>query len=166
MIAQIFHQLRGSIADRQRHRLVACGAHQRQGGIDAQVGTVALRRGGQIDSRLGQRDSPFGPSYLHHRVEGGIGQQQRIGIRQTDIFRGTNHQSSGNKLRVFPTLDHAGEPIEGSIRIRTANALDEGRDDIIVHLAVFIVGQGILLQSLHHHLIGNNDFIRRFGFYG
>ena len=162
MIAQLFHQFCRCITDRQRHRLVASAPHERKGCVHTQIGTVALRRGGQIDRCLCQWDATFGPAYLHHGVEGGIGQQQGVGIGQADILSGTDHQTAGDELRVFPTLYHACQPVERRVGVGTADALDEGRDDIIVHLPVLIVGQRILLQPIHHQLIGDNDFIRYF----
>ena len=43
VIAQFLHQLRRRVADGQWHRLITGLTHQRQGGIDTQIGTVALR---------------------------------------------------------------------------------------------------------------------------
>lgn len=97
-----------------------------------------------------------GPSYFHHGIEGGIGQQQGVRIGQADILGGTDHHSAGNKLGVFPTLYHAGHPVEGGIGVAATDALDEGRYDIIVHLAVFVVGQRILLQTADNKFVGDD----------
>ena len=162
VIPQLLHQFCRRITDGQRHRLVACAPHEFKGSVHTEIGTVALRRGGQIDRRLCQWDAAFGPADLHHGVEGGIGQQQGVGIGQSDILCGTDHETAGDELRVFPTLDHACQPVERSVGVRAADALDEGRDDIIVHLPVLIVGQRILLQPIHHQFIGDSDFVRHF----
>ena len=43
VIAQFLHQLRGSVADGQWYRLITRLAHQREGCINTQIGTIALR---------------------------------------------------------------------------------------------------------------------------
>ena len=45
MIAQLCHQLGWRIADMERHRQIARLLDGCQGGIDAQIGTIALRTG-------------------------------------------------------------------------------------------------------------------------
>ena len=139
--------------------------NRRQGGPDAHIRRVALRRSSQIDRSLGQRDAPFRPAYLHHGIEGGIGQEQRVGIGQADVFCGADDESAGNELRVFPTLYHACHPVECCIGVAAANALDEGRDDVVMHLAVFVVGQRILLQACLDEFVGNNDGLCRLRLY-
>ena len=155
-VAQVLHQLRGSVAQMQGDRLIARLAHHGERLVNAQIGRVALRRGGQIDRGLCQGYAPFGPAYLHDRIEGGIGQQQRIGIGQTNVFGCRDDQPAGNELRVFPTLYHPCHPVECRIRIAAADALDKGRDNVVVHLPVFVVGQRILLQARHDQLVGNH----------
>ena len=155
-VAQLLHQAGGSIAQMQRHRQVARLLHLRERLGNAHVGRIALGRSGQIHRSFGQRNAPLGPANLHHRIKRSIGQQQRVGIGQTDVLRGTDDQSAGYELRVLPTLYHASHPVESSIRVASANALDEGRDDVVVHLAILVVSQRILLQTLLHKLVADD----------
>ena len=159
VITQVFHQLRGGIADGQRHGLVAGATDELEGGIDTEIGAVALGRGGQIDRCLGQGDAPLRPADLHHGIEGGVGEQKGIGICQADVLGSADDKSAGDELRVFPTLDHTCKPVEGGIGIGTPNALDEGGDDVVVHLALLVVGQGILLEALDNEGVGDDNFI-------
>ena len=126
VIAQILHQAGRRIADMQRHRQIARLLHGGDSIVDAQVGTVALRTGGKIHHCLGKGDSRFGPSYLHHRIKGGIRQQQGIGIRQSHILARTDYHSAGYELRIFTSLYHARHPIERRIGVAASDALDEG----------------------------------------
>ena len=159
MIAQVFHQFGRRIADMQRHRQITRLLHRGDGIIDAQICTVTLRTGSEIHHRFGKCDSSLRPAYLHHRIEGCIRQQEGIRIRQSHIFACTDYQSPGDKLRIFAALYHTRHPIERRIRVTASNALDEGRDDIIMHLALFIISQWILLQLFLYHLIGDNHFL-------
>ena len=81
-----------------------------------------------------------------HGIEAGVGQQQGVGVGQPDIFRGRYDQPAGNEGRVFAPLDHAGQPVDGGVGVAAPYRFDEGRDDVVVHLAVLVVGGGILLQ--------------------
>ena len=156
VIPQLLHQLSRCIADRQWNRLITRLSNQCQCSIDAQIGRITLWRRSQIDRTLRQSDASLGPSNLHHRIESSIGQQQRIGISQPDILGSRDHQSTGDELRILTTLTHASHPIESSIRIATSDTFDKGRDDVIVHLAVLIVGQRILLQACFHQFVGDD----------
>ena len=158
VIAEVGHELGGRVAQMERHGQVARLPDEGQCGVDAQIGRVALGARGQIDGGLGQRYAALGPPYLRHRVEGRVGQQQGIGVGQSDVFGRTDHQPAGNEFRVLAPLYHACHPVECRIGVAAAYALDEGRDDVVVHLAVFVVGQRILLQPFLHQAVG--DFHR------
>ena len=159
MIPQVFHQLGRRIADMQRHRQITRLLHRGNGIIDTQIRTVALRTGSEIHHRFGKCNSCLRPAYLHHRIEGCIRQQESIRIRQPHILARTDYQSPGDKLRIFAALYHTCHPIERRIRVTASNTLDEGRDDVIMHLALLIISQRILLQLFLYHLIGDNHFI-------
>ena len=159
MIAQVFHQFGRRIADMQRHRQITGLLHCGNGIIDAQICTVALRAGSQIHHRFGKCNPCLRPAYLHHRIEGSIRQQEGIRIRQPHILACTDHHSPGDKLRIFAALYHTRHPIERRIRVTASNTLDKGRDDVIMHLALLIISQRILLQLFLYHLIGDNHFI-------
>ncbi len=70
----------------------------------------------------------------------GYSYRQSTGIRIADIFRGKHDQTTSDKDRIFPTLEHAREIINSRIGITSSNRLDESRYDIIMHLAIFIIG--------------------------
>ena len=82
----------------QRHWKITSFSYLCQGCVDAKVSTVALRTRRQINHSLCQGNACFGPTYLHYCVEGGIGKQKGIGIRQSYILAGTDDDSSGDKL--------------------------------------------------------------------
>ena len=46
--------------------------------------------------------------------------------------------------------------VERGVGVGAAYRLDEGRDDVVMHLAVLIVGKGVLLQTTLNNLVGNN----------
>ena len=130
-------------------------AHVLQGSVYGVVGTVALGRSGQVDGCLGQGYATLRPPYLLHGIEGGICQEQGIGVCQTYVLRGRDYQAPCYEGRVFPTLYHACQPVDGGIGVAASYALDEGRDDVVVHLSVLVVCQGVLLKALRHQRVGH-----------
>ena len=122
-------------------------------GSDGEVSTVAFGRGCQVDGALAQWNASFGPTNLVDDVEGGVGQQQSVGVSQSYVLGGEDTQAARNELGVFAALNEAGEPIDGRIGVATTDALDESRDDVVVHLAVLVEGEGILLQSAGDNLV-------------
>ena len=96
VVAQLFHELGGRVAQMERHVKIARGPHIFQSGIDAHVGRVALLACGQIDRGLSQRDAPLGPTYFLHSIKGCVGDEQRVGIGQADVFRRADHEAAGD----------------------------------------------------------------------
>ena len=156
-VAEVFHERRRSVAQVQGYGQVAGLAHLGESVVDAEVGRVALGRCGEIDARLCQCDACLGPANLHDGVEGGIGEQQCVGVGESDVLGGRDDHAAGNELRVFPTLYHACHPVEGGVGVAATDALDEGGDDVVVHLAVLVVGQGVLLQALLDEGVGDDQ---------
>ena len=77
-----------------------------------------------------------------HRVERRVGQQQRVGIGQADVFRRADHEAAGDKLRLLAALNHTRQPVERGVGVAAAYAFDESRDNVVVHLALLVVGGG------------------------
>ena len=144
---------------------VARFAYQFQGIVDGHVGGVALGTGGEVYGGFCQGDTSFGPSHFHQRVEAGVGKQQRVGVGQSDVFGGGDDEAAGYEGRVLTAFYHACQPVDGAIRVAAANGFDEGGDDVVVHLAVLIVGKRVLLQAFGHHVVGDEDRVCGFGVY-
>ena len=158
-VAELLHQLGRGIAQMQRHRQIARLLHKAEGTVDTHIGRVALGTRSQIYRSLGKGNTPLGPAYLHHRIEGCIGDEQGIGIGQSDILRGRDDESASDERGVFATLYHAGKPVKCSVGVAATDRLDIGRDDIVVHLAILVVGERILLQTLGDNGIGDDHLI-------
>ena len=61
----------------------------------------------------------------------------RIGI--TNVLRSLNHNAAGDKLRILTRIHHAREPIDRGIGVTTAHRLYKRTDDVVVHVAVFVI---------------------------
>lgn len=89
------------------------------------------------------------------RVETGVGQQQRIGVGQTDVLRGEDHQPAGDEARFFASGQHPRQIVDGRVGIAAANRFDEGRDDVVVLFAVFVVEGDVLLEAVGNVAVGD-----------
>ena len=166
-VACLVHQLGRGVAQVQRHGAVGRVVfHEREGLVDGRVGRVALGAGGQVDGRLGQRDARFGHADLVYRVEAGVGQQQGVGVRKPDVLRSEDHQPPGQKTRLFASGQHARQIVDRGIGVAAPHRFDEGRDDVVVLLAVLVVEGDVLLQAVGDVLVGDRQFaLRRPGQY-
>ena len=61
-IAEVLHQLRGSIAQVEWYREVARLLDEGEGAIDRHIGAITLLATSQVDDRLGQGDAALGPA--------------------------------------------------------------------------------------------------------
>ena len=162
-ITQLFHQFGRCIAQVQGYGQIAGLAYKFQGIVDGHVGGVTLRACGEVNGGFRQRDASFGPTHFHYGVETRIGNQQGVRVCQSHVFRSGNDEAAGDECGIFSGFHHAGQPIDGTVGITATDGLDEGGNDIIMHLSVFVVGKRILLQAFCHHLIGDDDGISGFG---
>ena len=99
------------------------------------VGGVGLRRGGEMDAGLRQRQLAFGRAEPLIGRGGRVAHQQRLGIGEADILDGDADQAAGDEERILAALQHAGEPVERRIGIGAAHRLVPGGDEIVVLLA-------------------------------
>ena len=156
-VMEVLHELRRSIADGQGHRLVAGVLDLGQGAFYGHVGGIALGGGGQVDRGFGQGDPALGHANLGHHLKAGVGQQQGVGIGQTHVFRGTQAQAAGNEEGILTSVNHPGQVIDGRVGIGPADALDKGRNDIVVHLAILVIDGHVFLDGGRYRLVINDD---------
>ena len=156
-VIEVLHQLRRRVPDGEGDREVTRLPDERQGVFQGHVRAVALGGGGQIDRRLGERDAAFGHADLRDHLEAGVRQQERVRIRQAHVLGGRQAQPAGDEEGILAAFDHPGQVVDGRVRVRPADALDEGRDDVVVHLPVLVVDGHVLLDALRDRLVVDDD---------
>lgn len=147
-VAEIFHQRRGGVADVERHGLVARSFDFGKSGSDRHVGRVAFLRSREVDGAFGKRNASFRHPDLGYGVECSVGEEECVGVGESDVFSGEYHESSGNEFRVFASGDHACKPIECGIWIAASDAFDKRRYYVVVHFTVFVIGLRVLLKPV------------------
>ena len=158
-VAEVLHQLRGRVAQVERHggRLVLLGG--RKGLIDRQIGGIALGGAGKVHGALAQRDARLRHADGVDDAEGRVRQQQGVGIRQADILGGEDAEPPGDEEGILAAVQHARHPVNRRIGIGPAHALDKGGNDVVMHLAALVIDGHILLQALRDRAVVNDDGI-------
>ena len=59
----------------------------------------------------------------------------------------------GVAMGILSAVKHSGEVIDGGVRIRSPDGFYEGGDDVVMHLAVFVVNGDILLDAFGHSFV-------------
>ena len=72
---------------------------------------------------------------------------KRGGIGHADVLRGEHDHPPHDELGVLAGVQHQMQPEEGGVRVRSAQALDEGRDDVVVLIAGLVVADDPPLQG-------------------
>lgn len=76
------------------------------------------------------------------RSVGGCGESQHAVVCKADVFGGDDYQAPGDVEGVFAGLQHAGEVVEGGVRVGAADGFVEGGDGVVVLVAGAVVDEG------------------------
>ena len=122
-----------------------------QGGVNPRLRSVRLWRQGHVLDSLRKVDPTLGKTNDLGRLERGLGDEKRLRVRVANVLRGEDEDAARDELDVLARVDHARQPVERSVGIASAHGLDEGGDDVVVHVARLVVGQAaarICLQNV------------------
>src|SRR3546814_11030055 len=71
----------------------------------------------------------------------GGGLHHRLRVGQPDVLGGEDALATGDEDGSRAPLDQAGEPVEGGVDVGVAEALDVGREEVVVLLAALEIGR-------------------------
>ena len=128
------------------------GADLLERGVDARLGSVALGGEAQVEGRLREVDAAFRIPDDLGRLECGVHNEQGLRVGVADVLGRADHDAARDELGVLAGIDHAGEPVERGIGIAPAHRFDERRDDVVVHVAVLVVGEAAARVGIDHVL--------------
>lgn len=107
--------------------------------IDRSLTRIGLRRQTNIERSLREVNTALGIANNLGRFKRSMRHQKRLRVGVANVLRGMNHNATGDKLRILPCIDHARKPVDRGIGVATAHGLDERTDDVVVHVAVFVI---------------------------
>ena len=132
---------RHQAAGRLRRRL--CRAER---GIDR----VRFGRRAEIDDHLGDRQFALRRAETFVSFPAGQRLGQRVRIGHADILGGEADQAAGDVAGVFAAGQHAREPIQRRIGIRTTQRLMQRGDQVVVLFPILVVQRGAAGEQLGH----------------
>ena len=65
-------------------------------------------------------------------------QLHRIGVRKAHVFRGKADDPAGDVEGVFPGFEHAGQPVDGRVRVTVSHGFMQCRNQIIMLLPLLV----------------------------
>ncbi|MNR10481.1 hypothetical protein D3C85_1267360 [compost metagenome] len=120
-------------------------------GLERHVDGVALRRAGQVDHGLGNRQLALRAAEALLHVPGRQAQAECAWVGVTDVLAGHAHHPAGQVEGVAAAVDHACVPVEGRIRVGAAHRFVQGGNLVVEGFAALVetataVAQQVLQQ--------------------
>jgi hypothetical protein len=91
---------------------------------------------------------PFRRPQLEVSIPGGYGESEGMGRGQTNIFGGHAQEPPKDNEGVLAGFEQTGRIIDGRVRVGGAQALMEGGEEVVMVVAVTVVGEDRSLKTL------------------
>jgi len=149
-IAQAAHESGDRVAQMERHRIRARALDVGHERAVRALDRVRLRRKCQVHRRLGERVVALRhPDEMHGLLCRGR-EDERLRVGKADILSSEDHQATGDEHRILARVDHPDQPVERTIRVGPAKALDEGGDGVVVRVTGAVIHQRASLKCVLH----------------
>ena len=137
-VAKTLHQLGRGVAQAHRHRARPVLGNERARRVVGNVDRIALRRAGEIDHRLGQRQLAFRraqPLVGRHGIEREL---QRARVGEPDVLGRHADHAPPDVERVGAAIEHAAHPVQRGVGIAAAHGLVQGGDLVVERFAALV----------------------------
>jgi hypothetical protein len=149
-VAEVLHELRRRVADVERNGPRAVLGDEGARLVVRRVHGIRLRRDGEIDHALGERELAFGRAQALVDLRGVDRDFQRARIGEPDVLARHADHAAGEVARIDASVEHAYQPVERRVRVASANALVQRRDLVVVVLAALVEAPpGALRHGVH-----------------
>src|SRR5437879_12697648 len=88
---------------------------------------------------MGQWNARFRHSDKLHRLLRGDCERKRLRISQPDIFACKNYDAARDETKIFAGLQHFRQPIDRTFFIRSAHALNECADGVVMRVTFLVL---------------------------
>ena len=147
-VAEILHQLRRGVEDiRGRHEGPGLLCQPRRG-VERRVDCDGLRRGCEVDDRLGDGEFSLGGSeaLIHVPCRQSLVDGLRVG--DGDILIGEPHQTSGDVEGVLSAVEHSCQPVQCGVGVGAAHGLMQRGDEVVMPLLPLVIDRCSLLNEI------------------
>src|SRR2546423_4626385 len=116
-------------------------------GPDGHGAGVALGGGGHVDGGLAEGELGFGHADFFDDVEGGGGDDDRVGVGVAYVLAGEDGDAAGDETGIFAGFEHARYPVDGGVGVAAAHGFDQGAGGVVVLVADAVVDDGFALDG-------------------
>ena len=161
-VTEFFHQSGRSIAQVNGHFTAGILFHKGSGLVVSHISGIALGGDGHVDDSLRQCQFTFRTAEAFIRQGGFVGDLRRSGISQPDVFPCHANDPACQIAGIDTTVEHAGEPVQRSIRMGTAYRLVQGRYLVVKMIALVVeTAHGVAQCLFQERHIDYSLFFRR-----
>src|SRR5258706_2540893 len=149
-VAQLFHELRGCIAQMGRNRPRRVFRNERARAIVRLVHRIRFRGTSKIDRRLRKRELAF------RAAESLVGfasierDTQRARIGEPDVLDRHSHYTATDVKRIRAPVEHAHQPVQGRIGVRASNGLVQRRDLVVERITALVEAAQVARERVLH----------------
>ena len=112
------------------------GVHGSEDGVDC---GVAFGGAGHVGDCLGEDDLGFRHTHAFHCLSCCYCYAEGLWIGVSDVFGCQDHDAAGDEFDIFSGVEHFCQVVDSCIWVRASHALDEGGDDVVMVVSVFII---------------------------
>ena len=156
VVVPLLHELRGGIAQVERHRPHLAGVDVGERLVDRVVAGVGLGGCRHGDRGLGEDDARFGHAHHVDGLGGGDGDLKDLRLRHAHFLTGGDHNAPRDETGVLPRPQHLREVMDGGVRVASPHGFDESGDDIVMLVAVLVVTHGRHVHDGRDH-VGSDE---------
>ncbi len=154
-VAEILHKFGGGVSEPKGDRFVHGFFGEVESGVPGIGGGAGLFGLCEGDGGMGEDEAGFGHTDALDSLETGGGEGEGAIAGEADVLGSEDDHTAGDKLRIFAGLHHTGEIVEGGVDIGATQGLDEGRDGVVVVVALFVVAGEFLAGGVDNSVFSN-----------
>ena len=110
---------------------------------------VTFWRRGTVYGRHGQREGAFRHADAFYGQKGGDCDVLGLRVGKAVVLSGEDDQPAGDILGVFAGRNHAGQIVQGSVRVRVPHGFDIGADEVIMIVSALVEPHDPGLGTFH-----------------
>ena len=129
-----------------RHGARSIRLYQGLGLVECGVNRIGLRRYCQVHHALRQREFSFRASKALKYFRGVQRHAQGTRVSQPDVFTGHAHQAARQIARIGAAIEHAHQPVKGSVRVRTTHRLVQRADGVKELITALVIAAHALAK--------------------
>ena len=116
-VAEFLHEASGGVAEVEGNGFVAGEFGVCLCAVIGGVGRVRFGGTSEVDGGFGERQTGFGHAEEVGSLLTGDGEGEGVRVCKANVLGSEDDEAAGDEEGVFAGFEHAGEPVEGAVRV-------------------------------------------------